>query len=132
MTDVAPGSNSESEHSESPHQPESYNHQWDGSSGWDSTQSDHPHWPFESDPDPEVFWTEVNDDPQHEYYGCTCFYGTEDAIEDIDYQTANVDQAYNVVFMSYLQARDALTHARVARGFYLVVGPAGFAPNPKV
>ena len=78
-----------------------------------------------------MFWTEINDDPNHEFCGKNCFYSAEEAIEDMGHQTSNGDQAYHTALTSYLQARDALKQARVARGFYPVVVPAGFVPGPK-
>jgi len=52
--------------------------------------------------------------------------GTEEAIDIVHASIAEHDEEYEKVFVSFVQARDLLKQATVARQFYPVVVPAGY------
>lgn len=56
-------------------------------------------------------------------------YATEKGVDALDDQAAEGDAEYEQALLDFRQSRDVLAKARIARGFYPVVVPAGFAPD---
>merc|ERR1712073_25326 len=55
----------------------------------------------------------------------------EETINAIDEQVAEENEESAAVLTTYTEARGALAKARIARGFYPVVVPAGTGPQPR-
>jgi len=80
-------------------------------------EDDEEEWTDDEDPDAVAFIDEEGN-----------FYATQEVVDHVDLQNAANDSEYSLVVSNYLAARGALAKARVARGFYPVVVPAGSPP----
>ena len=67
----------------------------------------------------------MNTDEKHEFYDTQCTYLTEAQLEQGDLEVCKTVPGFATIYSTYTEARDALTHARIARGFYPVVMPEG-------
>ena len=59
------------------------------------------------------------------------FYVTHEIIDSVGQQLAECDKEYAVILFNFLESRNLLAKARIARGFYPVVVPADDGPQPR-
>ena len=87
-----------------------------------SRLNSHPY--LYSDWEPDTVFFHWNSDEGHESCSRMCTYLTEAKLQDTGEAQCRQDWEFENVYPPYLGARDALTHARAARGFFPVVIPS--------